>query len=104
MMESDEPDVFAALKAAGRISTAGGRLVVTKRSAPRSVTQTRANELDLALFRILCRAAGYACEDQTRSEGDRDDWARIERELRRVRPMVRSLMHPEDRAATSERG
>lgn len=70
------------------------------REPQRTVRQKRANELDLALFRVIIRASGYGCKDQTRSEDDRNDWERIARELRRVRPMIRSLMHPDDCAKT----
>jgi hypothetical protein len=71
-----------------------------QREPKRSVKQKRANELDLALFRVLSRAAGYACKDQTHSHSDRNEWARIEDGLRSVRPKVRAMMHPDDRAET----
>mgnify|MGYP001598573316 CR=1 FL=1 len=66
----------------------------------RTRNHERANEFDLKLFRLIIRASGHACKDETRSSYDRDKWSRIERELRRIRPLVRELMHETDIANT----
>lgn len=63
--------------------------------------QTRANDFDLDLFRLTRRASDFACKDQTHSQAQRNEWAHIERDLRRIRPLVRAIMHPTDRANTA---
>lgn len=66
----------------------------------RTKQQQRANDFDRELFGLAGRANGFGCKDQTHREADREPWWQIERELLRIRPLIRALMHDTDRQNT----
>ena len=71
------------------------------RAVTRTKLQRRADDFDRDLFRLCTRAAGFACKDQTYTESDRTEWQRLADQIMyRTRPLVRAMMHPDDRNVT----